>query len=72
MLCDPCKRNYSAIIKQEQFKEETLLILGKVDVKPDIQAEIMPLLEDELVERSVQNLILFIYESVKLFRYWDM
>ena len=56
MLCDPCKRNYSAIIKQEHFKEETLFTLDKFSVNPDIQAEIMPLLEDELVERSVQNL----------------
>ena len=56
MMCDPCKRNYSAIIKQEQFKEETLFTLDKFGVKPAIQAEIIPLLEDELVEQSVQNL----------------
>ena len=55
MLCDPCKRNYSAIIKQEQFKEETLFTLQKYDVKPDVQAQIVPLLEDEPVERLVQN-----------------
>ena len=56
MMCDPCKRNYSAIIKQENFKEETMFTLDKFGVKPEIQAEIAPLLDEELVEQSVQNL----------------
>ena len=57
MLCDPCKHNYTAIIKQENMKEETMYMLERFGVEHEVQSDIEPLLEEELVERSVQNLL---------------
>ena len=66
LLCDPCKQNYTAIVKQEEFKEETLFVLENFGVKSDIRAKIEPLLEEERVERSVQN----IFDTVReIFRH---
>ena len=62
MLCDPCKQNYTAIVKQEHFKEETMFMLENFGVQPDIQAKIKPLLEEDRVEQSVQNL----FDTVRL------